>query len=143
MQGFDDYYPDVLLSEDKEHWCHLSDAQKIFSNTASFTIPTDIKQTPYSFDDVETPAEIVSRYGFYGTTDASYGRKDFSDTIEDMDGILPEDRLQLHACFKAMGNARQRKPTPMELRKRKEASAVQVRQYRKQFMEAKDAEIKS
>ena len=129
-----------------DHWHELSEAQKCWANAASFATPCDIHGQSFLTEEVYTPPWVVERYGI-GRPTAAFSSKTMADIVEDMSGITADDKALLVSCFKTMPTAPDRKPLrskPSTLdRKRKEASAVELRSYRQQFLQAKKDEIAS
>ena len=116
----------------------LNEAQKMYSHAASFTQPTDREGCYYDPDDLYVNDFAIETFSYYGT----YSPQNWGDISPHMPG------LELHGsefAFRALGSTKKTIPTLKQrlLKKRKEASATQLREYKDQFAKAKADECKS
>ena len=128
-------YNDLVI--DDSHWCLLSQEQKLFSNTASFSVPRLIDGSPVAVGTIESSNAISMSYSVISDRQRQGCRKTRSDIIEEYHGINDEDK-----AFMTLYSVTD-KFAYLVGKKRKEATQQQKRQLAKQFLEAKKAECQS
>ena len=142
FQDFQQYSDDsdVLFVEGDDAMSYLNDAQRAYSMvTESFDRPCDRDGHYYNDDDVYTPPNLMHDFSFFGRF-----ASDKSDLYPDMTGITDDDKaIKLLYQSKAYSSFYSMKRTTLLNRKRKEASVTELRQYNKQFAEAKLNEVQS
>ena len=131
----------LFIIEDEsgvDHWAYYNEAQKCYAVADSFTRPVDIEGKYFRDSDLTVPPSVMKSCSFFGDSN-------FGDVIPNMSGILASDRPQPLRVVDRQ-QAFLSGPRSMKKildRKRKEASVADLRQYQRQFSEAKAAECQS
>ena len=128
-------YGDLYV--DDSQWSWLSMEQKLCSNTGSFTVPRYIDGSPVNIKETPSHADFVTSYSVIAERKRESFRRNFSDIKEVYSGITEEDKAYL-TLFQS-----EDKFAHLVGKKRKEATQQERRQLAKQFLEAKQAEVKS
>ena len=130
-------YEDLVVFEDQ--WSNLTEHHKVMAGTGSFTVCRDMYDQPIDIHEVHTFQRtlhtLYAQDRFSGTVKAS--RADIKEIMDFED----EDMAMIHLCFKSSGLSTDASAT--KVKKRKEATATDKRQFAKQFVEAKHTEYKS
>ena len=124
---YDDHQADLVL--DEAHWSLMTAEQKICANTGSFTVPRDIEGNPVLLGRVKGTFNSSPRCG---VSHQKYTDQNHVDQL--CKHMTDDDRalLVLYSSKQALIG-----------KKRKEATATEIRAYQKQFLEAKQLECKS
>ena len=117
---------EVDLVFDEKDWVYYTEDQKLCANTASFSMPRYMDGAP-----VDTK-KVTSQVRYGSTRYVKPTRRDKSDTQEDYSLLTEEDKAN-KLTFSFLSQKAQRK----------EATATEKRQLKKQFDEAKQAEYQS
>ena len=128
-------YGDLFV--DDSQWSWLSMGQKLCCNTGSFTLPRYIDGSPVNVKNVQSHADFVTSYSVIAERKRENLKKNFSNIAEVYSGITDQDRAYL-TLFQS-----EDKFAHLVGKKRKEATQQERRQLAKQFLEAKQAEVKS
>ena len=127
----------------------LTDEQRYAGQTGSFQFCTDINGNPVDLDNVETPQTVLrslyleSKGSRYQPEQSWLSKTDDENETSNRLGesVESDDELRLiDFCFKSAGI---RAKSTAKIKKSKEASHSELRQYSKQFAQAKETEIKS
>ena len=117
---------EVDLVFDEKDWVYYTEDQKLCANTASFSMPRYMDGAP-----VDTK-KVTSKVRYGSTRYVKPTRRDKSDIQEDYSLLTEEDKAN-KLTFSFLSQKAQRK----------EATATEKRQLKKQFDEAKQAEYQS
>ena len=128
-------YGDLYV--DDSQWSWLSMEQKLCSNTGSFTVPRYIDGSRVNIKETPSHADFVTSYSVIAERKRENFRRNFSDIKEVYSGITEEDKAYL-TLYQS-----EDKFAHLVGKKRKEATQQERRQLAKQFLEAKQAEVKS
>ena len=134
---------DILICDDPDEWHTLPEAHKMLARTASFTVARNIDGEAYYLDAVFTQPDLMERCSFY-TCRAQDEPRNWGDIVPAMAALADANSVNLAYALRSLG-AKKTTPTLQArlLKKRKEASTAQLRQYREGFLEAKKTEMKS
>ena len=124
----------------------FAEAQKVISNTASFQTARDVNGASYSSYEYVITSHSIDTYSYYGH--CPLDQVGLAPHWGDIDPYMPgldDHHDSLHYVFRALGATKRPTPTLQArlLKKRKEASATQLREHREQFAAAKKAEVQS
>ena len=115
------------------------------SDIRSFQFGKDLQGGIVNIDEVHTPQStllvLLRSHEVYLTRSSKTAKSNTSSRL----GLAqePDDELNwLEACFQAQGLKGPQAKAKAEIKKSKEASASETREYSKQFQEAKTSEIK-
>ncbi len=134
----------INISDDHE-WTYLSEAEKLASMTCSFSYVRDVDGDTLDFDSHYVASATVQN-ALLSDVNMRCSSRQKHDLRQQMDNLSEEDACLLSLCFDASGRLYSG-PSPTKkttkVKKRKEASAADLRNYRQQFNEAKKKEIDS
>ena len=140
QDDFDDY-DDLVVFDDSKNWGLLTDDHRLMANTGSFTVVRDNHDKPIDIYAVSTPQPVLKevfqmerRIGKFPASTAD---------IEEIMDFSDEDMAVIHLCFKAQKLTSGPSLSKILSKKRKEASATDLRNYARQFEQAKTDEYKS
>ena len=132
-RSHDDHQADLVL--DEAHWSLMTAEQKICANTGSFT---DIEGNPVLLGHVKGTFIPSSRCGFSHQKCTDQNHVD--QLCKNMTG---DDRALLVLYSSKQEPLKASSTSALIGKKRKEATATEIRAYQKQFVEAKQLECKS
>ena len=112
--------------------------QKICANTGSFTVPRDIEGNPVHLGRVKGTYNPLPRCGF---SHQKYTGKNHVDQF--CKNMTDDDRALLVLYSSKQESLKASSTSVLIGKKRKEATATEIRAYQKQFLEAKQLECKS
>ena len=133
---YDDQEADLVL--DEKHWSLMTAEQKICSNTGSFTVPRDIEGNPVFLGRVKGTFKPSHECGF---SHQQYKDKNHVDQL--CKNMTDDDRALLVLYSSRQESLKASSTSALIGKKRKEATATEIKAYQKQFLEAKNLECKS
>ena len=128
--------PDILYEPDLKEWKYYNETDKIACVTESFCHVRDIDHKILDVDAYLPSPQVIEKYSAHFAASAVKGKPEINQYMPD---ITEEDRAYLSLCFDAAGNLK----SGAKVKKRKEASSTDKKNYVKQFLEAKQKEIQS
>ena len=135
-RSYDDHQADLIL--DEAHWSLMTAEQKICANTGSFTVPRDIEGNPVLLGRVKGTFSPSPRCGF---SHQKYTDQNHVDQL--CKNMTDDDRALLVLYSSKQESLKASSTSALIGKKRKEATATEIRAYQKQFLEAKQLECKS
>jgi hypothetical protein len=140
---YGDLVKDLYIDEDE--WSWISSDHKICSMTGSFTIPRDAYGLPVDVSKTLTTQRTLKNLKNTCNLSQICSKASKSDILEDYSLLTDDDQAMIHLCFEASGLKLKDTACVVnpKIKKRKEASQTERRQYAKQFAEAKQAEYQS
>ena len=139
----DEGWGDLIVFEES----YLTDEHRFVSDTGSFQFCKDLEGKIVDIDEVHTPQStllaLLKNHEVHLTKQTKQPKTPTGDTSSRL-GLVQEsddELLFLEACFQAQGIKGPH--AKAKIKKSKEASASETREYSKQFQEAKTAEIQS
>ena len=135
-RSYDDHQADLVL--DEAHWSLMTAEQKICANTGSFTVPRDIEGNPVLLGRVKGTFIPSPRCGF---SHQKYTDQNHVDQL--CKNMTDDDRALLVLYSSKQESLKASSTSALIGKKRKEATATEIRAYQKQFLEAKQLECKS
>ena len=135
-RSYDDHQADLVL--DESHWSLMTAEEKICANTGSFTVPRDIEGNPVLLGRVKGTFSPSPRCGF---SHQKYTDQNHVDQL--CKNMTDDDRALLVLCSSKQESLKASSTSALIGKKRKEATATEIRAYQKQFLEAKQLECKS
>ena len=135
-RSYDDYQADLVL--DEAHWSLMTIEQKICANTGSSTVPRDIEGNPVFLGCVKGTFNPSPRCGF------SHQKHTDQNHVGQLCKNMTDDDRALLVLYSSKQESLQASSTSALIgKKRKEATATEIRAYQNQFLEAKQLECKS
>ena len=135
-RSYDDHQADLVL--DEAHWPLMTAEQKICASTGSFTVPRDIEGNPVFLGRVKGTLIPSPRCGF------SHQKYTDQNHVDQLCKNMTDDDLALLVLYSSKQESLKASSTSALIgKKRKEATATEIRAYQKQFLEAKQLECKS
>ena len=141
---YGDLVKDLYIDEDE--WQCLTADHKLCSMTGSFTIPRDAYGNAIDVTKTYTTSRTLRNIKQSLQPSFPSSKCSKADLVEDYSLLTDDDQSLIHLCFEASGLTVKDSAlaaTNNKLKKRKEASQSEKRQYAKQFAEAKQAEYQS
>ena len=135
-RSYDDHQADLVV--DEAHWSLMTAEQKICANTGSFTVPRDIEGNPVLLGRVKGTFNPSPQCGF---SHQKYTDQNHVDQL--CKNMTDDDRALLVLYSSKQESLKASSTSALIGKKRKEATATEIRAYQKQFLEAKQLECKS
>ena len=135
-RSYHDHQADLVL--DEAHWSLMTAEQKICANTGSFTVPRDIEGNPVFLGHVKGTFIPSPRCGF---SHQKYTDQNHVDQL--CKNMTDDDRALLVLYSSKQESLKASYTSALIGKKRKEATATEIRAYQTQFLEAKQLECKS
>ena len=132
-RSYDDHQADLVL--DEAHWSLMTAEEKICANPGSFTVPRDIEGNPVLLGRVKGTFIPSPRCGF------SHQKHTDQNHVDQLCKNMTDDDRALLVLYSSKQESL--KASSTSGKKRKEATATEIRAYQKQFLEAKQLECKS
>ena len=130
-----DHQADLVL--DEAHWSLMTAEEKICANTGSFTVPREIERNPVLLGRVKGTFSPSPRCGF------SHQKRDQNHVDQVCKNMTEDDRALLVLYSSKQESLKASSTSALIGKKRKEATATEMRAYQKQFFEAKQLQCKS
>ena len=133
-RSYDDHQADLVLA----HSSLMTAEQRICANTGSFTVPRDIEGNPVLLGRVKGTFRPSPRCGF------SHQKYTDHNHVDQLCKNMTDDDRALLVLYSSKQESLKASSTSALIgKKRKEATATEIRAYQKQFLEAKQLECKS
>jgi len=133
-----DQPPDMIYEPDLKEWSFYNETDKMACITESWSYVRDIENRVLDIDPYLPSPSVLKEYASHFSASAVKGKADLKEYMPD---ISAEDKAYLSLCFDASGNLKS--GATQKMKKRKEASPTDKRNFNKQFIEAKQKEIQS
>ena len=135
-RSYDDHQADLVL--DEARWSLMTAEQKICANTGSFTVPRDIEGNPVLLGRVKGTFNPSPQCGF------SHQKYTDQNHVDQLCKKKTDDDRALLVLYSSKQESLKASSTSALIgKKRKEATATEIRAYQNQFLEAKQLECKS
>ena len=131
-----DQIPDIIYEPYLKEWNLYNEADKMACVTESFSHVRDVDHKILDVDAYLPSPQVIQNYTAHFAASAVKGKPDLREYMPD---ISKEDQAYLSLCFDATGNLK----SGAKVKKRKEASSTDKKNYVKQLSEAKQKEIQS
>ena len=128
-RSYDDHQADLVL--DEAHWSLMTAEQKICANTGSFTVPRDIEGNPVLLGRVKGTSNPSPRCGF------SHQKYTDQTHVDQLCKNMTDDDRALVLYSSKQESLKASSTSALIGKKRKEATAIEIKAYQKQFLEAK------
>ena len=130
--------PDMIYEPDLKEWNYYTETDKMACITEHWSYVRDMDNRIMNIDNYLPSPAVIREYSSHFAASAVKGKPELREHMPD---ITEEDQAYLSLCFDAAGNLKSGESQRMK--KRKEASSTDKRNYSKQFLEAKQKEIQS